>query len=572
MNNHHNDKLILIADQCLQRYQVYARILQTQGFKVHWVTHLNAFFEAFLELHPSLVIMDLNLCLSDQTDLIAKIKQASAGEAFVPILMASDQGENELLQYALAQKVDGFLKVPFSDGVLIAKVYSLLRMRSLYSELKQNRDKIHKLHQALQQEHKDAQKIYEKFVRPSSQDIAGLTSYISPASIFNGDLLLAKIQPSGDALILLGDFTGHGLSAAIGVIPVAEMFNGMVAKARSVPEILVEVNSKLHKILPAHLFFSCAILQVSPSQKKARIYNCGMPDILMAQSNGIVLHFKSRNLPLGVVDSKRLDLYPDTIDLKGTETFYMLTDGVIESRNPKGEMFGYHRVEQAIAYSRNGIESLIQHASTFCDGQFFEDDISIAQLHTAEILNYNYIDTLEKLAKAASWKICFHFDALALRQMQHPMEGVVDAIMVAQPIPSHKERLFIVLDELFNNALEHGVLKLDSSLKQKEDGFLKFLTLREKALNELKKGMIEIQIGHKPLADFEGEFTIKIHDSGEGFDYQAEANLAPNEKVFSGRGIMLTRSLCHSLTYQGKGNVVKAVYRWSLRPVGLDRA
>ncbi|MFA6700863.1 MAG: response regulator, partial [Thiomicrospira sp.] len=109
MDYNQSKKLILIADQCAQRYKVYERILHAQGFDVHWVTALTDFFEAFIRLQPSLVIMDLNLCLSDTTDLIVKIKQASAGEVFVPILMASDQGENELLQYALAQKVDGFL-------------------------------------------------------------------------------------------------------------------------------------------------------------------------------------------------------------------------------------------------------------------------------------------------------------------------------------------------------------------------------------------------------------------------------------------------------------------------------
>lgn len=557
---------ILIADTSVERFQVYRRILETQGFDVQLVSNAGIVLETFIKLQPSLLILDLALCVHNQCDLVAQIKHYNSGDVFVPILLASDENENKLIQLALAQKADGFLNIPFSEEVLLTKVYSLLRIRNLYVALKESRDKIHQLHTKLQQEHKDAERIYEKFVRPSSQDIVGFKSYISPASIFNGDLLLARVQPSGDVLVLLGDFTGHGLSAAIGVIPVAEMFSGMVTKARSVPEIIVEINCKLHKILPAHLFFSCAILQVSPSQKKARIFNCGMPDILMTKPGEEVMRFSSRNLPLGVVDSKRLDLYPDTVKLTGNEVFYLLTDGVIESRNPDGEMFGYERVEQALMSSaEDGIETLIEHASLFCDGQFFEDDVSIASLKTAEILNYNYIDSLEKLAKSACWKLNFQFDYRSLKQMEHPMEGVVDAIMVVQPIPSHKERLFIILDELFNNALDHGVLKLDSSLKQHEDGFLKFLTKRQEMLENLKSGSIELHISHKPLGDYEGQFTIKVHDTGEGFDFKSTLE-NPNKTTFSGRGIMLTRSLCQSLTYQGKGNAVTAIYRWSLRP------
>lgn len=558
---------ILVADTAPQRFHVYKRILESENFELKFVNQVDQVFETYMQWQPGLVIMDLNLCLHDQCDLVGQIKRANAGEMFVPILLASDENENKLLQHALAQKADGFLKIPFSDSVLLAKIYSLLRIRELYTELKESRDKVHKLHLSLQQEHKDAERIYEKFVRPSSQEIAGFKSYISAASIFNGDLLLARVQPSGDVVILLGDFTGHGLSAAIGVIPVAEMFNGMIAKARGVPEIIVEINSKLHRILPAHLFFGCAILQVSPSQRKARVYNCGMPDVLMTRPGEKNLRFPSSNLPLGVVDSKRLDLHPTTVELKGDEVFYLLTDGVIESRNPQGDMFGYHRVEQAISQARSGIEPLIQSVSNFCEGEFFEDDISVAELHVNDVLHTNYIDSLENLSKAASWKLHFCFDHHTLKHMNHPMEGVVDMIMQVQPIPSHKERIFIILDELFNNALDHGVLQLDSALKQKEDGFLKFLTKRQQKLENLKTGYIEIHVQHKPLGEYEGELTIKMHDSGEGFDYKhLHSSQQEQAPIFSGRGILLTRSLCQSLEYQGKGNAVKAVYRWNLRP------
>ena len=53
---------------------------------------------------------------------------------------------------------------------------------------------------------------------------------LSPVSIFNGDLLLATRTPSGSLYVMLGDFTGHGLPAAVGAIPVAEVFMGWQRK------------------------------------------------------------------------------------------------------------------------------------------------------------------------------------------------------------------------------------------------------------------------------------------------------------------------------------------------------
>lgn len=559
---------ILIADPSAERFAFYERILAQQGFEVQYVDRNEDIINAVQSMPPSLIIIDLTICSNNRNDLIERVKKVcDVHSAFVPVLLASDQDEQILLEHAVAKKADGFLQFPFSEKVLMAKVQSLLRIRSLYVALKSTSDQIYHLHHTLEQEHKDAERIYEKFLRPSSQRIAGFDSYISAASIFNGDLLLAKVQPSGDVLVLLGDFTGHGLSAAIGVIPVAEMFNGMVSKARSVPEIISEINTKLYNILPAHLFFGCAILQVSPEQKKARIYNCGMPDVLMIKQ-GALTRFSSRNLPLGVVNSKRLDLYPQMVDLSGDEVFYMLTDGVTESRNPQGQMFGNQRVEQALLNAgKQGIKALIKGVGDFCHDCFTDDDASIAELQTGPILNFNYIDSLSHLAKASRWRLNFRFDHLALKQMAHPMEGLVDMIMHVQPIPSHKERLFIVLDELYTNSLEHGLLKLDSSLKQGPDGFLQFLNKRERAISKLNDGFIDVQLSHEPLGDFEGELTIRIEDSGDGFDYASFGEaLNPSQSVFSGRGILLTRSLCSNLTYEGQGNIVTAVYRWHLRP------
>lgn len=560
---------ILIADPSDETYAFYERVLSQQGFEVLHVYRNDKILETVQQTQPSLVIVDLSICSEDRNDLIEGIKKACDIHCpFVPVVLASDQDENTLLQHAVAKKADGFLQFPFSEKVLLAKVQSLLRIRSLYVALKSTSDQIYQLHHTLEQEHKDAERIYEKFLRPSSQKIAGFDSYISSASIFNGDLLIAKVQPSGDVLVLLGDFTGHGLRAAIGVIPVAEMFNGMVGKARSVPEIISEINTKLHSILPAHLFFGCAVLQVSPAQKKARIYNCGMPDVLMVKS-GKLTRFSSRNLPLGVVSSQRLDLYPQAIDLTGDEVFYMLTDGFTESRNSEGELFGDERVEQALLRAGNqGIKALIKQVGSFCADCFTEDDASIAELKTGPILNFNYIDSFGQLTKASRWNLSFRFDFVALKQMANPMEGLVDMIMHVQPIPSHKERLFVILDELYTNSLEHGLLKLDSSLKQEEDGFLRFLKAREQAIEQLNDGFIDVQVTHEPLGDFQGELTIRFEDSGEGFDYELlNHHLSPSQSTFSGRGILLTRSLCSNLTYEGRGNIVTAVYRWHLRPM-----
>jgi two-component sensor histidine kinase len=48
--------------------------------------------------------------------------------------------------------------------------------------------------------------------------------------------------------------------------------------------------------------------------------------------------------------------------------------------------------------------------------------------------------------------------------------------MEIQGLIEHRESIFLIVTELFANALEHGLLGLDSKMKQSADGFMYSLT------------------------------------------------------------------------------------------------
>ena len=120
----------------------------------------------------------------------------------------------------------------------------------------------------------------------------------------------------------------------------------------------------------------------------------------------------------------------------------------------------------------------------------------------------------------------------------------------------HSE-LFTVLSELYNNALEHGVLELDSALKQSDDGFFEYFTLREEKLSVLEVASIVISAEYQPD---ENTLAIRIKDSGSGFKQQHMSKLENVEKSY-GRGISLVKELCESIEYTNKGNTVDVVFK-----------
>lgn len=120
----------------------------------------------------------------------------------------------------------------------------------------------------------------------------------------------------------------------------------------------------------------------------------------------------------------------------------------------------------------------------------------------------------------------------------------------------------MILSELFNNALDHGILRLDSSIKHGVDGFDKFLLLREERLQALDSGRIDLEI-EKVIIEGKYGVRIRVADSGSGFDHAAllgDAGSRAKQDEQHGRGINLMKNIAYKLEYTGNGSDVTAYY------------
>jgi anti-sigma regulatory factor (Ser/Thr protein kinase) len=147
----------------------------------------------------------------------------------------------------------------------------------------------------------------------------------------------------------------------------------------------------------------------------------------------------------------------------------------------------------------------------------------------------------------------------ALRQA-NPLPPVLQLVTELQSLNEHRERIYMVVAEMFNNALEHGLLRLDSALKDSPRGFAEYYQRREQAIATLNEGWIAIELAHEPFAHG-GQLSIQVRDSGPGYARPAPTGLSANAAA-SGRGLELLRTLCKSVIVHEPGNHVEAVYEW----------
>ncbi len=511
---------------------------------------------------PDIVFMDIMMPGMDGYEATRLIKQ-EAGERHVPVIFLTALTAEEDMVKGLEVGGDDFLVKPVSFALLQARLNAVERIRQLNHTLLQQTE-------IMRRDEQLAEELFSGVITAQNDEMEKFGVMYLPAMTFSGDLILSARSPTGELHVLMGDFTGHGLYAAIGAMPLAQIFHSMTAKGYGPVSILAEMNRKLFEILPTEMFCAACIASISPDVRNLQIWNGGLPEALLVRGHDVVARFPSASLPLGVIE----DLIEPQMQhhvLTPGDHLIIMTDGVTEARNAAGEMFGNARVEAAIASGKpahSPFARLYIEVESFIQGQPQQDDISLLCIPCdAGIAAPAEAVPVEEVPVAAvdliadrGWELRWELEADVIRRVD-PVPMVLNQIHELagrEPDP----HLFTILSELYNNAVDHGLLGLDSRQKNSADGFASFLLEREARLDALEQGRVSIEIVARPDTEGHCRLRIRVEDSGSGFDYaEVRARLEHHaDTALSGRGLLLVERLCEELIVHPPGNRVEAVY------------
>jgi CheY-like chemotaxis protein/anti-sigma regulatory factor (Ser/Thr protein kinase) len=555
----------LVADDDAINRVLLRALLEQAGHAVIEAGDGEQAVEAFARERPDAVLLDVMMPGLDGYEAARRIK-ALAGECFVPILFLTALGDEASLQRCIEAGGDDFLTKPFSRAILETRIRAALRIRDMAARLeRQNADL--RTHQArLAEEQRVAEQVFSRFVHHGCLRAPFIRYLASPVALFNGDLLLAARQPSGGLLVLIGDFAGHGLPAALGAMPVAEVFHAGAAAGYGIGELVAEINHRLKDRLPTGLFFAACLAEIDKDGRSLAVWNGGLPDVLVCgRDHPGPRRLVSRHPPLGVLPNERLDRRVERLGLGPDDRVYLYTDGITEARNAAGELFGSARLEMAVsAACCAGAFDLVRTAlSAFRRDTDQQDDMTLIEIAPGRLPVTPFeSDAREpRVYQPADWRVALEFDPQTLRQVD-PLPVCLQLVMALQGLGEHRERLYVILAELVNNAIDHGLLRLDSTLKHRPGGFTEYYAARTAALAALTEGTLRIELVHT-VHTRGGRLTLRVEDSGPGFDdaWLSAAGADAGESVLpSGRGLALVRTLASGLRRSGHG--VEAVYEW----------
>lgn len=221
-----------------------------------------------------------------------------------------------------------------------------------------------------------------------------LRCFSRPALEIGGDFYTYKASSNARVLlskyvIAVGDVSGKGVSAALLMATALSRFDASLSLRLAAAEVLAHLDRALVPYTKARRQ-SCAlcyveVVGVNTLRPVMRTANAGCIPPYVKHADGSVEWIDSSGPPLGLGLGLRSGYQAIAKPLTRGDMVVLTSDGVVEARNPADDLFGFQRLEDAIAAGPSSdTEAMLEHLkaelAAFVGGRDPQDDVTVVVL------------------------------------------------------------------------------------------------------------------------------------------------------------------------------------------------
>ncbi|MBW7995202.1 MAG: PP2C family protein-serine/threonine phosphatase [Candidatus Glassbacteria bacterium] len=238
----------------------------------------------------------------------------------------------------------------------------------------------------LQQELDTARRMQMAILPERKPEIPGIDffAYLSPATEVGGDYFDYKLLDDGKLVFIVGDVSGHGVSAGTLVLMSKSCIFNQLRTNHEVEQVMVAMNEMVYGALAERLLMTFCYVIFDPAAGRLIYSIAGHPfPYHYRAAEGTMNELDISAYPLGV--TRKTSYQTAEVDFAPGDVFVFYSDGIVEAMNPEKEQWGFERFEQVI---RAGVDqdaeslsaSILREFDTFRHDVPEDDDVTLVTI------------------------------------------------------------------------------------------------------------------------------------------------------------------------------------------------
>jgi serine phosphatase RsbU (regulator of sigma subunit) len=367
--------LILIVDDDLSGLDILQARLSTQQYDFISATDGEMALAMVKDRKPDLILLDVIMPKIDGIEMCKRVK-SDPNLPFTPIIMVTAKDDSRDIVAGLDAGADEYLTKPYSHSALVARVKSMLRIKSLHDQVLDQ--------SALLERQLKTATIIQSLFWPKIPALTGgghVWAVSVPAGYVGGDLYDVIPLSDGSLVAYVADISGKGVPAALLMAALSTTIRNKVQVETEIDFLLESVNDSMHRLMADESYFATAVLiRYWPSSGKIQYALAGHLQPLWLADGSITDLPSSGGMPLGIQRGAKYQ--KGDIVLGNGQSVLLFTDGLIEAENESGEQFTRSRLFYYLKSCKGPPwgKSVLQRIEAWRGRRAANDDLTIMEV------------------------------------------------------------------------------------------------------------------------------------------------------------------------------------------------
>ncbi len=323
-----------------------------------------------------LVLLDVMMPGMNGMEVAAHLKKMEETRHVPIILLTAKKKDVEDVVEALASGADEYITKPFYETELVARVTSMLRMKSLF-------DQISRANKMMAEDLQMAQAVQVSMLPtkyPDSNKIQ-FHAYYEAATSIGGDYYDIMDYGNGKIGILLADVSGHGASAAL-IVSMIKTFAISHMEAGTTPvQFAMSLNRKIIKMIPEERYLTMFFGVADLNTNILTYVRAGHPyPLILRKEDRSIVKLDVQGDIIGLVED--INIEQGKVEFKPGDKLLVYSDGLFEVWNKEGEMYGMENLLRDLndRFDESGadiVNNLVLTTKTFNFEDSLDDDVAV---------------------------------------------------------------------------------------------------------------------------------------------------------------------------------------------------